>query len=315
MFALFSESRFSSEDRRTRRENAETDRLAPTLQNQDDETNTDQEDSKADWTTEASRGWRGQAGSGSDDQRPAERFPEEEDLCSASVHEYLDRCFPADQPENPELPGCSKPQSAIPYLSAQTQYLTTWTLTRALILRGRRGIQSATSPEKSLPPQTPPKDAQTPPSGSSSTPELFSPVTPSPAASAELFSQPCPTPRVEEGGVVIKATSDGVLCSQEAESTTAQISPSKSPDFKKARISENLGTEASVTPSDSAAAVGLQGPTTLLIQCNRRGMRYSVLVAVVHPCYLKEVKVSGDDAITTISFLNFFTFWILFTFC
>lgn len=109
---------------------------------------------------------------------------------------------------------------------------------------------------------------------------------------------------MEEGGVVIKVTSDGVLCSQEAESTTAQISPSKSPDFKKARISENLGTEASVTPSDSTTAVGLQGPTTLLIQCNRRGMRYSVLVAVVHPCYLKEVKVSGDDAITTIFFLK-----------
>lgn len=221
----------------------------------------------------------------SDDHRPAERFlnpdesnPGEKDQCSASVHEYLDTCFPAAQSEpektEPEPPHCSKYQSSptVPPLSVQTQYLTTWTLSQALLLRGRCGIQSATSPEKTLPPQTPP-------SVSSSTPELFSPVTPSPGASAELFSQPCPTQRAEEGGVIVEATADGVLCSQEAEqqdSTTAQHSPSKSPDLKKARISEN------------------QGPTTLLIRCDKRGVRYSVLVAVVHPCHLKEVKVSGD---------------------
>ncbi len=243
----------------------------------------------------------------SDDRRPAERFlirdeesnPGEEDQCSASVHEYLDSCFPAAQTEpekpEPEPPHCSKHQSssAGPPLSAETQYLTTWTLSQALLLRGRYGIQSATSPEK-----TPPKHTQTPPSVSSSTPELFSPVTPSPGASAELFSQPCPTPRAEEGGVIVEATTDGVLCSQEAEqqeSTTTQHPPSKSPDLKKARISENLRTEASVAPSDSTAATaGLQGPTTLLIRCDKRGVRYSVLVAVVHPCHLKEVKVSGD---------------------
>ncbi|XP_044069855.1 shieldin complex subunit 2 [Siniperca chuatsi] len=246
----------------------------------------------------------------SDDRRPAERFlsrdeesnPGKEDQCSASIHEYLDSCFPAAQSESekpePEPPHCSKHQSspAVPPLSAQAQYLTTWTLSQALILRGRRRVQSAATPEK-----TPPKHPQTPPSVSSSTPELFSPLTPSPGASAELFSQPCPTPRAEEGGVVIEATTDGVLCSQEAEqqeSTTAQDSTSsKSPDFKKARVSENLRTEASVAPSDSTAAAGLRGPTTLLIRCDKRGVQYSVLVAVVHPCHLKEVKVkSGPTA-------------------
>ncbi|XP_070772567.1 shieldin complex subunit 2 [Enoplosus armatus] len=206
-----------------------------------------------------------------------------------------------EKPE-PEPPHCSQHQSssAAPPLSAQAQYLTSWTLSQALILRGRHGVQSATCAEKTPPPQTPPKHAQTPPSVSSSTPELFSPVTPSPGASAELFSQPCPTQRAEEGGVVIEATTDGVLCSQEAkqlESMTTQDSPSKSPDFKKARISENLRTEASVVPSDStAASTGLRGPTTLLIRCDKRGVRYSVLVAVVHPCHLKEVKVKSGPA-------------------
>uniref|UniRef100_A0A3Q3W6V1 Uncharacterized protein n=1 Tax=Mola mola TaxID=94237 RepID=A0A3Q3W6V1_MOLML len=126
--------------------------------------------------------------------------------CSASVHDYLDICFPEAQPDKLE-----HPQSAVPRLSDQTQYLSTWTLSQALLLRGRGSIHSATSPEKAPPPQTSPKDAKTPPSVSSGTPELFSPVTPSLGASAELFSQPCPTPRVEEGGVVIEAITDGVL--------------------------------------------------------------------------------------------------------
>ncbi|XP_073338122.1 shieldin complex subunit 2 isoform X2 [Pagrus major] len=267
--------------------------------------------SEADWTTEASRRREERAGSGlrSDDQRPADRdeesSPENEDRCSSSVQEYLDSCFPAAQPEpepGPEPPHCSS--TAVPPLSTHSQFLTTWTLSQALILRGRRAVQSAGSPEKAPPPQTPPKHTQTPPSVSSSTPELFSPVSPSLGASAELFSPPCPSPRAEEGGVVIQAITDGVLCSQEAEqqeATPSQNSPAKSPELKRARVSENIRTEASVVTSESAgtAAVRLRGPTTLLIRCDRRGVRYSVLVAVVHPCHLKEVKVKSGPAAGT----------------
>ncbi|XP_037638068.1 shieldin complex subunit 2 isoform X2 [Sebastes umbrosus] len=314
-------------EERTGGENVDADRSMPRLKIQDDEPKTDEDDSssKADWTTEVSHGREratrsgcklkaDQEDLGSADHRPAERslsLDEEsnsgqEAQCSASIHEYLDSCFPAAQPE-PEPPHGS--QSTAPPLSAQTQYLTTWTLSQALILRGRRGVQSATSPEKTPPPQTPPKHAQTPPSVSSSTPELFSPVTPSPGASAELFSQPCMTPRREEGGVVVEATADGVLCSQEAEqqeaeqqeATTAQHSPTKSPEIKKARTSENLTTETSVALAGFTATTvtGLRGPTTLLIRCDKRGVRYSVLVAVVHPCHLKEVKVKSGPAAGT----------------
>ncbi|XP_041802861.1 shieldin complex subunit 2 isoform X2 [Chelmon rostratus] len=313
-------AKFSSEDVGSSRENTESGPPAATLQSQDQ----DGSFSNADWITEVSQAQEDRTGSAcrfstdnvdllSDSQRPAERFlsrdkesdPGEEDQCSSSVHEYLDSCFPAAQSEpkkpEPEHPHCSENQSrAAPPLSAQTQYLSSWTLSQTVILRGKRGIQSATSPETTLPPQTPPKDAQSPPSISSSTPELFSPVTPSPGASAELFSQPCPTPRVEEGGVVLEATTDGVLCSQDAkqqDTTAVQASPSKSPNFKKARTSENLRTEASAVPPDGSAATGLRGPTTLLIRCDKWGVRYSVLVAVVHPCHLKEVKVkSGPTA-------------------
>uniref|UniRef100_A0AAZ1XQN1 Shieldin complex subunit 2 C-terminal domain-containing protein n=1 Tax=Oreochromis aureus TaxID=47969 RepID=A0AAZ1XQN1_OREAU len=177
---------------------------------------------------------------------------------------------------------------AAPSLSSQTHYLTTWTLSQALILRG--SVQSASSLEK-----IPPKHTQTPPSVSSSTPELFSPATPSPAASAELFSHPCLTPRVEEGGVVLEATTDGVLCSQEsttdAESPTK--SPAESPSSKKARVSPES--------PDRGTTTELHSPTTLLARCDKPGVRYSVLVAVVHPCHLKEVKVkSGPSAGTSV---------------
>lgn len=259
-------------DEGTQRKNVEIDGSAPTLQQQDHETFRGPDDFNAHWKTLAS---------GSDDQR---QHPEDEGPCSASVHEYLDGCFPTDQADE-QKPG-SEPPSVTACLTIHTQYLTTWTLSQAVILRGRCCVQSTVSPEKTLHPQTPPNDARTPPSVSSSTPELFSPFTPSLGGSAELFSQVSPTLRVEEGGVVIEATVDGVLCTQGA----AQASPSKSPDFKKARISENIMNEVPVAPSTHPAS--LRCPTTLLTQCTRRGVWYSVLVAVVHPCHLREVKVS-----------------------
>uniref|UniRef100_A0AAQ5ZDS2 Shieldin complex subunit 2 C-terminal domain-containing protein n=1 Tax=Amphiprion ocellaris TaxID=80972 RepID=A0AAQ5ZDS2_AMPOC len=219
-----------------------------------------------------------------------------EDQCSASVHEYLDSCFPTAQtglekpglepeqkpkpdlelelePESGPGPGSDhQPSPAVPPLSIQTHYLTTWTLSQALILRGRHTVQSASSSEK-----TPPKHSYTPPSVSST--------------SAELFSHPCPSPRTEEGGVVLEATTDGIFCSQE--SRTVHDSPIKSPRSKRARISEDSTTEA----PDSTTTTGLQSPTTLLARCDKAGVRYSILVAVVYPSHLKEVKVkSGPSA-------------------
>uniref|UniRef100_A0A3Q2ZK84 Shieldin complex subunit 2 n=1 Tax=Kryptolebias marmoratus TaxID=37003 RepID=A0A3Q2ZK84_KRYMA len=200
----------------------------------------------------------------------------DEDQCSALVHEYLDSCFPAAQPEPEpqELP-------AAPPLSTRTQYLSTWTLSQALILRGRQSIQSAASPEK-----TPPKAIQTPSSVSSSTPELFSPEPPSPGPSAELFSQPCSTLKSEEGGIVLQATTDGVLCSQKSKNTFD--SPTKTPSSKKARISEDS------LAHNKTGTARLHNPTTLLSRCDTVGRRYSVLVVVVHPCHLKEDRWRGE---------------------
>ncbi|KAK5854430.1 hypothetical protein PBY51_015499 [Eleginops maclovinus] len=231
--------------------------------------------SESDWTTE-------------------ERHPRQEVQCSASMLEYLDSCFPATPHRSPPTP-----------LSAHTHFLSSWTLSQALVLKGRHAVQSASSPERApppqaaythtmspqapplqtLPPQIPHSQApppQTPTPLSSSTPELFRPLSLSPGASSlELFGPPCRTLRAQEGNMVVEVTPDGVLISQEAEQRDP---PSKFPDLKRARISE--------TPPS-----GLRGGTTLLTRCAPRGGRYSVLVAVVHPSHLKEVKVrSGPSA-------------------
>ncbi|XP_036071483.1 shieldin complex subunit 2 isoform X2 [Oryzias melastigma] len=205
---------------------------------------------------------------------------EEGGACLGSLQEYLDFCFPAAQPEGPDQ---CLPAPEPPPVSTRTHYLSTWTLSQALMLKGRHAVQSADSPEK-----TPPKPPQTPPTDSSNTPELFSPTTPSPGCSSELFSPQRPTQRVEAGGVVLEVTTDGVLCSQEASPCDP---PAEIPCAKRPLISEDSGV----------VAAGLQNRTTPLDRCVRVGACFSVLVVVVHPCHLKEVQVkSGPSAGTAV---------------
>lgn len=207
------------------------------------------------------------------------RHPEEEPP-PESVCEYLDGCFPA------ELQTGSRAKSGVSRLTEQTQYLSTWTLSQALMLRARRGPRPAAGPERAPQSQTPPEDAQRPSSASSSTPELFSPAPPSMEASGELFSQPFLSPRAEQGAVVIEATPDGVLCSQRA----VQAPPA----CERAPVAENLVVEAPEAPSGDRSVAAAGCPTTPLVRCDGEGTAYTVLAAVVHPCHLKEVKVSGE---------------------
>lgn len=162
-------------------------------------------------------------------------------------------------------------------MRTENDYLATWTLSQALILRGS---QSTSSPVKNLSTLKPPQ-VQSPSPGSSNTPELFSPITPSPEASVELFSPICTTEMVEQRGVLLQATVKGVLYSQEAEPKTAH-------SLKKARKSEDLRTE---TPRDKVRSVGLYTSTTHLINCQKPNVKYCVLVVAVHPSHIKEVKV------------------------
>lgn len=214
------------------------------------------------WTTGTS--WGGGGGADSD-------CPLEGDGCPSSLQEYLDICFPV----RPVGLAAAAP------LSSYTHYLSTWTLSQALVLRGRCSGQSEASPEK-----TPPTSKRTPPlasplSASSSTPELF--------GSAPL--SPASTRRAEEGGVVLEDTSEGLLCSQGfiiAEGHASSDPASPQGKRRKRPLKEGDEKEAD---RESVAVVGSWGPTTVLTHCSQQGARYTVLVAVVHPCHLKEVKV------------------------
>ncbi|CAL8258954.1 unnamed protein product [Lota lota] len=224
------------------------------------------------------------------------------DLCVASLHDYLDGCFPEANSSAPRA--MPRPLAA----SLQTQYLSTWTLSQALVLRARPRSQSAASPERTPPSQHPARPPSTP--QSSSTPELFSPApstatppsvaTPPQPGSMDLFSW-----SVEEGGVVLEAAPDGVLCSQgggqpEPRGPRDGPGPDRTgpsptpPDMRLRRVNpECTGatTSAAPLPAERAGTRSLQGPPTLLAQCVEPGRGYSVLVAAVHPCHLKEITV------------------------
>ncbi|XP_056147686.1 shieldin complex subunit 2 [Lampris incognitus] len=240
---------------------------------------------------------------GQDEKSDADKEPP----CSASIHEYLDSCFPADS--EPLVDMFSRRS-----VSVQTEYLAAWAVSQTLLMGGKKGIQTGDSPEKTPPkhhPTTIPQPSA--PTASSSSPELYSPVPPTPPCggqnsqlgSMELFSEP-----VEEGGVIFQTTPDGLLCSQareqqevcrsklvESRLLSLPQSPPQCPHHKKTCISPAFGRKETAPPPADATSIRPTSSTTLLAQCVRPGGRYSVLVAVVHPCHLKEVKVRSGVAV------------------
>lgn len=228
-------------------------------------------------------------------------LPEEGDVSHRLVTEYLDSCFPshrADQRSD------SEPS---PAMSANTEYLITWTKTQGLLLKpGVVREQGSGSVSTLGSPQTPPKQT---PSVSLGSPDLYSPVA-SPGdrglggtlqQSVELYESL--SQRLQEGGVILLRTPDGLLCSQ--------ASPVEQEDYEFQFGSPNKSVEALPTPSTSKRAklssatawrqhgnmLLLHGPTTLLSRCINHRVSYSILVAVVHPCHVKEIRVkSGASA-------------------
>ncbi|XP_053357632.1 shieldin complex subunit 2 [Clarias gariepinus] len=224
---------------------------------------------------------------------------EENDTRPGLVNEYLDSCFPSQQSE----PRSDSEQS--PALSVDTEYLTTWTKTHGLLLKpGVVTEQGSSSVCTFGSPQTPTRST---PSVSLGSPELYSPdVSPGERGlggtlqgSVELYESL--SQRLQEGGVLLLRTPDGLLCSQ--------ANAMEQEDYEFHFGSPNKSIEASPTPStskriklSSAPArrqqgtgqknmLLLQGPTTLLSRCISHGVSYSILVAVVHPCHVKEISI------------------------
>ncbi|XP_007258822.3 shieldin complex subunit 2 isoform X1 [Astyanax mexicanus] len=238
----------------------------------------------------------------------------EKDFCPGIVAEYLDSCFLSLQPGPSSNPMIRHPEQS-PAISVETEYLTVWTKSQSLLLRGRVVKQpQGGSQEKPRSPQTP---TQQTPVASVGSPELYSPEV-SPVqrglggtlqSSLSIFYESL-SQRHHEGGVVIECTPDGILCSQasppvdqeganqSAESPISSVTPEISPTpstSKRAKLSPS--TSKGHRQMGSKSVLPLCGPTTLLSRCKSHGVHYSILVAVVHPCHLKEIKVkSGASA-------------------
>ncbi|KAJ0005311.1 hypothetical protein NQD34_011525, partial [Periophthalmus magnuspinnatus] len=93
-----------------------------------------------------------------------------------------------------------------------------------------------------------------------------------------------PSPR--GGGCVLQATAQGLLCSQGQEERCS----------KRAKLCEEFTDQTSGDDVSSVSSVEANATTTLA-RCVRAGTLYSVLVAVVHPCHLKEIKLKSGECV------------------
>ncbi|XP_030628252.1 uncharacterized protein LOC115810460 [Chanos chanos] len=246
-------------------------------------------------------------------------YPEERDLSPEVVTEYLDSCFPVSHGGSDTTDPIGSGSKTSIALSVETDYLTTWTKSQALVLRGRMGKLPESGQHKSPSSlYTPPK--QTSPTSTSS-PELYSPTSSSGErgfggtlrGSGEMFSDSL-SQRQQEGGVILESTPDGILCSQDSSVTHTEVAvdqrDSDPLDVALPRTPEQTShptcalkkTKLALTTANSGRGIDQKGqtllmppcgPTTLLARCKTHGVRYSVLVAVVHPCHLKEIKVKS----------------------
>ncbi|KAL2082948.1 hypothetical protein ACEWY4_020721 [Coilia grayii] len=251
-----------------------------------------------------------------------------DDLCPESLRAYLDSCFALAQPQGTsEAQPCSG-------MSVETEYLSVWTKSQALLMKRRAGLpHEPVQPAMGGSPHTPqtPQTQQTPVISRTS-PELYSPRS-SPGGQAvggtlqgslDGFSEAL-SPRQQEGGVMLERTAGGLLCTQG--SPAAQASHGGSPEASQRWLFSSPNQEPAQTPPGQSAHSSPvsparkksklsstttpdrqpaelkawggcvpTGPSTLLARCRAHGVQYSILVAVVHPFHLQEVRMKTGAA-------------------
>lgn len=242
---------------------------------------------------------------------------DDDDLCPKSLQGYLDSCFPLAQPlmVSECQPSCSG-------MSLESEYLSVWTKSQALLMKRRPELPPEPVPTGTGSPHTPTQTQQTPVISRTS-PELYGPCF-SPGSgqavggtlqgSLDRFSEILLSQRQQEGGVMLQRTPDGLLCTQGSpaaagvshnkdilleEAQPAQTSSDRnspvSPARKKSKLSPTTpkGQHPKPTAWDGCITAG---PLTLLARCKTQGVLYSILVTVVHPFHLQEVKMKTGAA-------------------
>ncbi|KAL4641154.1 protein FAM35A [Arapaima gigas] len=235
----------------------------------------------------------------------------EEEMYPKAVQEYLDSCF-SDSESSPKPPE-AQPSSSV---SLETEYLTLWTMSQTLVLKGMLGVHD--DPEQAGTLCTPASPHFTNLGSSSELYSLASNHSESKGVSQDFLN--AMYERQEEGGVQLEVTPEGLLCSQQSQlrkrkgaadepwfmrstdtSTTASLYQTF-PVSKKTRVSPS-GVRTQEPLDQMKRIVGLDqlGHTTPLARCVTRGVPYNIMVAVVYPCHLKEIKMkSGAWAGSTV---------------
>lgn len=239
-----------------------------------------------------------------------------DNLCPESLQGYLDSCFPLGQPLT-----VTKCQTSCSGMSLENEYLSVWTKSQALLMKRRPELP----PEPALTGVDSPRtQTQQTPVISRTSPELYSPYS-SPGSgqavggtlqgSLDRFSEILLSQQQQEGGVMLQRTPDGLLCTQGSpaaalvacndkdmlleEAQIAQTSPVHSspvsPARKKSKMSPITPKGQHSKPTAWAGCI-TSGPPTLLARCKTHGVQYSILVTVVHPFHLQEVKMKTGAA-------------------
>lgn len=212
-------------------------------------------------------------------------------------------------PDNSSVsPGSGPDYVMSPVISLETEYLTTWTQSQCLLLKSRTfkdHERASLGFLESM--QTPPKHSSP---ASLDSPELYSPeVSPGDRGlggtlqgSGKMFESP--SQWLQERGVFLLRTPDGMLFSQSVPveqkdpcppDTSIEGSPIVPTTSKRLRLSSDRTSSNPRTVQDSVFLH--EGHTTLLSRCRSHGKRYTVLVAAVDPCHLKEIRVkTGPSA-------------------
>lgn len=245
---------------------------------------------------------------------------DDDDLCPESLQDYLDSCFPLAQPLT-----VSECQPSCSGMSLESEYLSVWTKSQALLMKRRPGLPPEPAPTGMGSPHTPTQTQQTPVISRTS-PELYSPhfspgsgqaVGGTLQGSLDRFSSEILlSQHQQEGGVMLQRTPDGLLCTQGSpaaavaaaandkdrllqEAQPAHTSPDHnspvSPARKKSKLSPTTPKGQHSKPTAWGGCI-TAGPPTLLARCKAHGVQYSILVAVVHPFHLQEVKMKTGSA-------------------
>ncbi|XP_063047239.1 shieldin complex subunit 2 [Engraulis encrasicolus] len=256
---------------------------------------------------------------------------DDDELCPESLQLYLDRCFALGQPQTTSDAQHCSVSLETEYLSVWTKSQAllikrTTGLPQEPSLPVAGGSPHTPTQTQLTPVISRPSPELYSPRSSPGGQSLGGTL----QGSLDVFSELLSPRRQQEGGVMLQRTADGLLCTQGSpvvghasrQSSQRLVRPSSpsssspnqdaaqtppgqsahSSPVSPARKKRKLSPSATTTPDRQAAEPRAwggcvpAGPSTLLARCRAPGVQYSILVAVVHPSHLQEIRMKTGAA-------------------